>query len=260
MARTLKTWCQSVDHFAAKISIQTEGTFIGGFYKSRNNRTSASVLVVLIFFSCSSRSVKRSLLYPTLISFKFYHLKTFVMRRVSFFLVLASFVACNSDKEAKVQSMSTKDTTSVETINYPPVDNSIKFEIADPAITAQMLEVYKGWQDNNIDLMKKHLADTLTLVLSDGTMIFGSRDSVSTVMQHYRNDYTSVEPQYHSFVSLKSTDRNDTWFVMWYKEFQTDTKGKKDWVELQENWKLNQDGKVVALYQYAQSRPAADKK
>jgi hypothetical protein len=182
------------------------------------------------------------------------------MRKAFFFLVLASFVACNSDKDAKVKSVTTNDPAMAEGIKYPPVDNSIKFEIADASITAGMLEVYKGWEDNNLDLMKKHMADSVMIVAGDGTITYGDTDTVFAQMKVYRDNYTSMKPGFHSFVSLKSTDKNDTWFLMWYKEYQTDKKGKTDTVELMETWKLNKEGKVTNMYQYVQYHPTSVKK
>jgi hypothetical protein len=181
------------------------------------------------------------------------------MRNALFFLVLASFTACNSNKEAKVESMSTKDSTA-KAIKYPPVDNSIKFEIADASITASMLEVYKGWEDNNLELMKKHMADTLMIVAGDGTVTYGRADTVFAHIKAYRDNYTSMKPEFHSFVPLKSLDRDDTWFLVWFKEYQTDKKGKTDTIELMENWKLNKEGKVTSMYQYMQYHPAPAKK
>jgi hypothetical protein len=156
--------------------------------------------------------------------------------------------------------MSATDSTTNDKIIYPPVDNSIKFEIGDATITANMLELYKGWEKNDLAKMKKHFADSVTMYGFDGSVIQGSADTVLALNQAYRNNYTTMKPQFHSFVPLKSMDRNENWFLMWYKEYQTDTKGKTVEVELMESWKLNNVGKVVALYQYIQNKPEAPKK
>jgi hypothetical protein len=56
-------------------------------------------------------------------------------------------------------------------------------------------------------------------------------------------------------VPLRSTDKNEDWVLVWFKEYRTDANGKKDSTEMQETWRLNKDGKADLLYQYAQQNP-----
>lgn len=179
------------------------------------------------------------------------------MRKVLFFIVLASCIACNSGKEAKVKSM---ESTASENIVYPAGIVPKKFVIGDANITANMLEVYKGWEDNNFELIKKHLADSMMVYGADGSVFGGTRDSAIAQMQAFRNMYKSMKPQYYGFVTLKDMDEDETWFDMWYKEYQTDLNGKTDSMELNENWKINKEGKAYSLYQFIHHNPAVPKK
>jgi len=182
------------------------------------------------------------------------------MRKALFLLVLVSFMACNSNKNTKVKSMSTKDSTVAQKIVYPPVDNSTNFEIGDGSVIPGMLEVYKAWEENDMATMKKHFADTVLLVGSDGTELHGSRDSAILRVQVYRNMYTTLKNNYHAFVNLRSVDKNENWLVVWYKQHMTDKKGKVDQAEFIENWRLNKDGNIEALYKYIQHSPATPNK
>jgi hypothetical protein len=72
--------------------------------------------------------------------------------------------------------------------------------------------------------------------------------------------YTTLKNNYHAFVNLRSVDKNENWLVVWYKQHMTDKKGKVDQAEFIENWRLNKDGNIEALYKYIQHRPATPNK
>lgn len=183
------------------------------------------------------------------------------MRKTLFVLSLTVLAACNSGSDTKVESMGTKDSTASENVTYPyTADYSSKFEMGSSANAQTMLELYKDWDGNNIDNMKTKLADTVTLYFGDGTMMHGSRDTVLAQTKGYRSMFTTIRSQLHAFLPLKSTDKDENWFLAWFKEYRTDAKGKLDSSELQETWRLNKDGKADLMYQYQQSNPKPQKK
>jgi hypothetical protein len=63
--------------------------------------------------------------------------------------------------------------------------------------------------------------------------------------------YAKVQSSVAVFIPLKATDKNENWVTIWGKEVNTDKKGKMDSTELQETWRLNSNGKIDLLYQYA---------
>jgi len=185
------------------------------------------------------------------------------MRKMIFILSLSAFAACNSGKDTKVESMSSGDSTKMsnENISYPyTADYSSKFEMGDPKNAQTMLELYKDWDGNNLEDMKTKLADSVTFYFGDGTMMSGSRDTIIAQTKAYRSMFTTINSQLHAFMPLKSTDKNENWFLAWFKEYRTDTKGNKDSTEFQETWRLNKDGKADLMYQYQQNKPAPQKK
>lgn len=185
------------------------------------------------------------------------------MRKTLFILSLAAFASCNSGTDKKMESMSSKDSAASgsDNITLPyTADYSSKFEMGDAKNIKTILDLYKDWDNNNLDNSKDKFADTVTLVFSNGTMMHASRDSVIAQTKPYRNSLGTVTSGVHAVTALKSTDKNENWVVAWFKEYRTDAKGKKDSTELQETWRLNKDGKADLLYQYEQKNPATAKK
>jgi len=89
--------------------------------------------------------------------------------------------------------------------------------------------------------------------------MMGKRDSIVAASKTFRNTLGTVSTQVHAVVPLKSTDKNEDWVLVWFKEYTTDAKGKKDSTEFQETWRLNKEGKADLLYQYQQNKPAPKK-
>jgi hypothetical protein len=190
-------------------------------------------------------------------------LNTTIMKKIFVFASVAFFAACNSGTDtAKVDSMkSGSDSSKMDNLNYPyTAEYSSKFEIGDPNNSMTVLNLYKAWDNNTLDDEKNLFADFDTLNFSDGSRIAGSRDSVLAAAKQFRNTMSSVTSVVQAFTPLKSTDKNENWVVVWFKELRTATNGKKDSSYFQETWRLNKDGKVDLLYQYeAKTAPPAKK-
>jgi hypothetical protein len=183
------------------------------------------------------------------------------MRKMFFVLGVSVFAACNSGTDAKVESMSSKDSASNSDIALPyTATYSSKFEMGDPNHTKTILDLYKDWDNNTLDNSKSKFADSITLYFSDGSMMQGSFDSVNAQAKQFRNTLGTVTTNVHAVVPVKSTDKNENWVLAWFTEYHTDAKGKKDSTELQETWRLNKDGRADLLYQYEQRHPAPSKK
>ncbi len=123
-----------------------------------------------------------------------------------------------------------------------------------------IFDLYKDWDNNTIDNSKDRFADSVTLFFSSGQMMAGTRDSIVAQSKGFRNDLGTVSTLVHAVVPLKSTDKNEDWVLVWFKEYRTDANGKKDSTEMQETWRINKEGKADLLYQYAQQNPATQKK
>lgn len=204
-----------------------------------------------------------SLSFPNLIETSILFTKTFVMRKALFVLSLSVFAACNSGKDTKVESMSATDSTKMtnENISLPyTASYSSKFEMGDMKNVQTILELYKDWDNNNLDNSRNKFADSVTLVLSDGTVMKGPFDSINKETKPFRNSLGTVTSSVHAILPVKSVDKNEDWVLAWFTEHRTDAKGKQDSVEFQETWRINKDGKADLLYQYEQKNPVPPKK
>jgi len=175
---------------------------------------------------------------------------------------MSAFAACNSGSDTKVASMSSDDstTTATDSVTYEyTADYSSKFTMGSTDNVKTIFALYKDWDNNMLDNSKDKFADSVTLVLGSGEMMAGKRDSIIAQSKAYRNQFTNVTSQVHAVVPLKSTDKNEDWVLVWFKEYRTDSAGKKDSTEFQETWRLNKDGKADLLYQYQQNKPAPKK-
>src|SRR5688572_19254181 len=163
------------------------------------------------------------------------------MKKLLFLFILAAFAACNSGSDTTVASAS-KDSavTASDAITYQyTADYSSKFEIGNPKNVKTIFDLYTDWDNNNLDNSKNKFADSVTLIFSSGDMMAGKRDSIIAQSKSFRNTLGTVNTQVHAVVPLRSTDKNEDWVLVWFKEYKTDAKGKKDSTEFQETWRIN---------------------
>ena len=180
------------------------------------------------------------------------------MKKLLFFFSLAAFAACNSSNDSTVDAISSRDSTvsDSDTTTYQyAADYSSKFDMGNSKNVKTIFDLYTDWDNNNLDNSKDNFADSVTLIFSSGDMMAGKRDSIIAQSKAFRNTLGTVNTQVHAVVPLRSTDKNEDWVLVWFKEYRTDAKGKKDSTEFQETWRINTDGKADLLYQYQQNKP-----
>ena len=186
------------------------------------------------------------------------------MKRVLIALPFILLAACNN--QSKTESMKTGNdsslsTTAMSDVTYPyDIMYSSKFEMTDPKYGQTILQLWKDWDNGNLSTHKEMFADSLELHTADGSMMKGTRDSVIAMAQNYRNSVGSAVSRVDAVTSLRSTDKNENWALVWGMETDTDKKGKIDSFYLQETWRFNKDGKPDLLYQFRQNSPPAMKK
>jgi hypothetical protein len=136
-------------------------------------------------------------------------------------------------------------------INSPyPVNYSSKFTMGDPANAESLLNLWKIWDSGDLSAAKNIFADTVEMHLWDGSMMKGPRDSIIAGGQHERSSFVTSVSSVDAITTLKSTDRNENWALIWGMERDTDKKGKVDSFYLQETWRFNKDGKTDLMYQF----------
>lgn len=133
---------------------------------------------------------------------------------------------------------------------------SSKFELGNPAYTQTIMSIWKDWDDNALDRSAKMFADTVVMYMADGTMVKGKDQNLAEAKK-YRGQFAVVKSTIQAIVSLKSTDRNETWVAIWGTEEDTTKEGKKTSAALHEIWKFNKDGKIDIMRQYHAKVPKA---
>ena len=177
------------------------------------------------------------------------------------FFTIALF-ACNGNEK----SSSTPETATAVT----PAENTMKvgntsgysllydtkWALDNPANAEKVLSMYKNWDDNNWTNSKQHMADSVSVITWDGTVMQGTKDEVTKNLTDYRGNYTNVKSVIHGLVGIKAVDKNEDWVLIYAREIHTDKRGKTDSTELQEAWCFNKEGKLMRFYQYGQLKPA----
>ena len=169
------------------------------------------------------------------------------MRKLAPFIVLLALVSCNNETPKTAAETPAPATDSV---TYPyPIGYSSKFEFIDPAKGKMILDLWKAYDNNSFDNIKDKFADTVTMIFPEISM-HASRDSVIAGAKSARNAYTTVISKVDVVMSVRSTDKNGDWVVVWGDETHTPKNNKTDSVAIHEVWGLNKAGKIEFMQQY----------
>jgi hypothetical protein len=175
------------------------------------------------------------------------------MKRIFVLASLAMLAACNSNDTAKTDTMKSgiDSTTTMKDIKSPyDILYSSKFAIDEPKNAETLLALWKDWDSGNLSAHKDMFADSVEMHFSNGSMMHSSRDSVIASAQSYRNTFASSVDIVNAVMAVKSTDKNESWALIWGMEKNTDKKGKVDSSYLQETWRFNKAGQADLFYQF----------
>ena len=174
------------------------------------------------------------------------------MKQILLWAGLFTLAACTSSTEPESKTApSSVASSESEKITYPmPSEYSDTWEMGDPKNAVTILNLYKGWGNGNFDSFKNTLADSVELHWATGDVNIGPKDSILPIIMAYRNNFSEVKNIIHGFLSMRHKDSKQDFVLVWIKEITTAKDGKKDSVELQENWRINSVGKTDWVYQY----------
>jgi hypothetical protein len=127
---------------------------------------------------------------------------------------------------------------------------SSNFTIANQSYSEKVLMLWKDFENNTLDNHSDFFADTVTMMLADGTMVKGKAENLSGAKQ-FRSSLKNYKATIDAWVSLKSKDRDQNVVCVWGDETYTDKDGKAVKDRLQEVWGFNKDGKIDLLIQYS---------
>ncbi len=130
---------------------------------------------------------------------------------------------------------------------------SSKFVIGNPAHTNMIVDMWKDWDENALD-RHDYWSDTVSIFLPDGTVMKGKAASLEGAKK-FRGSLASSKSTIDAMVPLRSTDRNEDWVAMWGTETNTWADGKVETRDIHEIWKINKDGKISMVRQFAATTP-----
>jgi hypothetical protein len=133
-----------------------------------------------------------------------------------------AFASCKTDTKG----------TAAKTDSVPPIYKatySSSFAISDSAkYEASVLQSYKDWEDNKLTNAPAYFADTVAMDFPSGKKVKMKRDSMVKFFQKYRDSLSSSKIDMVSIINLHSTDKNEDWVTVWYKQTDTFKTGKID--------------------------------
>ena len=127
---------------------------------------------------------------------------------------------------------------------------SSNFKIGNTAYANKILELWKDWDDNQLNRHEAYFADTLTMWGPDGSVTHGKAANLEAAAK-FRGAFTKAISTVHAWVPLHVTDKNEDVVCIWGTEEDHFADGKVEKRDLHEVWWFNKDGKVSMIRQWA---------
>ena len=172
-------------------------------------------------------------------------------------LLLFTVSCSDAKKDDTMETIS--DTSAAATVPAKPHEYAVNaifssaFEIGDYSQADKVLELWKQYDENNLDKGLDYFADSVTLFMHDGWKYFGKRDSLMKMMKQKRGEYSSMNTVLVGIIPLRATDLNENWVSIFGTEYTT-MKNKKDSADIQEYWRFNKDGKIDMMHSYKRKK------
>lgn len=127
---------------------------------------------------------------------------------------------------------------------------SSDFTMADPTYSEKILTLWKDFENSTLEAHMNWIADTVTMLLADGTLVKGKAQNLAGVKAG-RGAMKNLKVHVDAWMSVKSMDRNENLVIIWGRQSFTDGSGKEVSERLHEVWGFNGEGKVSLMMQYS---------
>ncbi len=158
------------------------------------------------------------------------------------------FLGCsNCDKPAE----KTAEITATNGISYPykATYSSDMSMSGNPENLRKVLTVWKMFETNRFDSMKKYYADTVIYESAGGHRFHGSSAALLAYAKQDVDGLDSMRFDISMWQNIHVNDRNEDWVFIWAAERRYSKDGTADTSLMHEQWKLK-DGKIVYFNQY----------
>lgn len=135
---------------------------------------------------------------------------------------------------------------------------SSSFGSGNSAYSRLVLNAWNDFDNNTLENSKDIFADTVLVMLADGTSIKGKENVLKTVKE-YRNSFSSIKTNVGAWTVLKPSEHPEDVVCIWGNETVSKADGTSDTNAVHEIWFFNKDGKVHLMRQFIQKLPSRAK-
>ena len=126
---------------------------------------------------------------------------------------------------------------------------SSNFKMGKSANASKILEVWKDWDDNQLE-RHDYFADTIVMMFPEGGALRGKKENLEAAKK-YRGGFSKVVSTVHAWVPLTVVDRDEDVVCIWGQEVNTTADGKEESRDLHEVWWFNKEGKITMVRQWS---------
>lgn len=138
----------------------------------------------------------------------------------------------------------------VKSVNQPYKLQYNNLKFGNPAYAQKVLQAWKQYDNNEMDVATSFLADDAVGYFSDGTVVKGA-ENLNKLFADVRNSFASIDEEVYACTTLKSPDDPEHEFVViWGKETDTKKDGTIKKSRIHEVWRFNKEGKADECTQY----------
>lgn len=163
--------------------------------------------------------------------------------------IIGLILACNNQTEKTTDAASTPAASTPTDLPYKAsYSSSWDRNVTDDDLKLVLLS-YKHWADGNMDALMNTMGDTAWVDHSDGVSKNYSNAELRSFWSKSRDSLSSVTIDMQAWERMRSTDKNDSFVVTWYKQVDVYKDGRVDSAQYHD---INQvkGGKIVWYSQY----------
>ena len=162
-------------------------------------------------------------------------------------LLMSTFFSCK-EKEPEA----TKTTAADEKVVLPmEMEYSSKAEIGSSANMVKVMQWNKWMGEGKIDSAASYLADSVHIILNDGTEFNTTADSIKKVLTGWRAAMKTADIKYIYAMPVTMIDKKHEWVFSWTDETYTYNDGKTEHILIHEDYRM-ENGKIREVLQYGQ--------
>ena len=151
------------------------------------------------------------------------------------------FTACNEKTADRMKGTDEgpKDSATKSDITYPyKAVISSDMSIGKPEHAKLVLDMFKAWEEGQMDGMRAMLADTVEVTFSDGMVFRGTADSLLAFGKQMRTNYSDINTTIYAWESVHLNNINEDYVLVWANDYVTDKAGKIDSTANHSYWQI----------------------